>query len=102
WAVAAAGTPLPGAGYRDRVRSRLYPGGLWAWLARRRAYRGHPALWAGAGAAAAAALLFVAWPAAPVPAPAAAAVVVPVAPAPSPSVGPPSAPSETEASVYTE
>jgi hypothetical protein len=44
--------PQPNPTYRDQVRRRFYPRpGILPWLTRRRAYRGHPALWSGLGAA---------------------------------------------------
>jgi hypothetical protein len=44
--------PIPRPAYRRHVRQRLRPAGWWCRLARRRTYRGHPALWSGLGAAA--------------------------------------------------
>ncbi len=62
----ANGRPLrPDPAYRRRVAARLCPRpGAWAWLARPRLYRGHPAAWGLAGAAAAV-LLMLAWTHAP-------------------------------------
>jgi len=98
-AVESEGSPHPGPAYRDRVRSRLRPGGLWGRFARRRTYRGHPALWAVAGAAVAA-VLFVAWPGPTPPAPA--PDVARNAPAPTAPDRVPAEATPTEAGVYIE
>jgi hypothetical protein len=43
----------PDPSYREAVRERLQPVGVWKWFTARRWYRGHPVAWCGLGATAA-------------------------------------------------
>lgn len=85
--------PVPNPAYRESVCRHLCGTGVWHWLAGRKNYRGHPALWAVAGAAAAALFLTISWE--PLPSPAVEApapVLAQEKPAPAPvadAAGPP-------------
>ncbi|HKB38130.1 MAG TPA: hypothetical protein VKD72_16910 [Gemmataceae bacterium] len=97
----ASPAPRPDPAYRQRVRDRLRPV-WWRRLIGRRAYRGHPLLWAGLGAAAAVLLTLAVVPLLrPAPAPQETIRIVQVPPKETPDETAP-APSGTMAYVWAD